>query len=85
MLEPLRLRTAVPVALVPLALPAQAAAHAPGATIALDYQARAGPSARAAGRPRPRPRRGQRPSGARRPRRAPDFDEFVRVRRPLLR
>ncbi len=38
MVEPLRLRTAVPVALVALALPAQAAAHGRGATIALDYR-----------------------------------------------
>jgi len=38
MLEPLRLRAALPVALVALALPAQAAAHGRGATIALDYR-----------------------------------------------
>jgi hypothetical protein len=47
MLEPLRLRTAVPVALVALALPAQAAAHGRGATIALDYRLALDPSARA--------------------------------------
>jgi hypothetical protein len=46
MLEPLRLRTAVPVALVALALPAQAAAHGRGATIALDYRLALDPSAR---------------------------------------
>jgi hypothetical protein len=47
MLEPLRLRTAVPVALVALALPAQAAAHGRGATIALDYRLALDPSVRA--------------------------------------
>jgi hypothetical protein len=46
MLEPLRLRTAVPVVLVALALPAQAAAHGRGATIALDYRLALDPSAR---------------------------------------
>jgi hypothetical protein len=46
MLEPLRLRAAVPVALVALALPAQAAAHGRGATIALDYRLALDPSAR---------------------------------------
>jgi hypothetical protein len=47
MLEPLRLRTAVPVALVALALPAQASAHGRGATIALDYRLALDTSARA--------------------------------------
>jgi hypothetical protein len=47
MLEPLRLRTALPVALVALALPAQAAAHGRGATIALDYRLALDPSAHA--------------------------------------
>ena len=46
MLEPLRLRTAVPVALVALALPAQAAAHGRGATIALDYRLALDPAVR---------------------------------------
>ena len=47
MLEPLRLRTAVPVVLAALALPAQAAAHGRGATIALDYRLALDPSVRA--------------------------------------
>jgi hypothetical protein len=47
MLEPFRLRTAIPVALVALALPAQAAAHGRGATIALDYRLALDPSVRA--------------------------------------
>jgi hypothetical protein len=47
MVEPLRLRAAVPVALVALALPAQAAAHGRGATIALDYRLALDQSARA--------------------------------------
>ena len=46
MLEPLRLRTVVPVALVVVALPAQAAAHGRGATIALDYRLALDPSVR---------------------------------------
>jgi len=37
-MRPFRLRTAIPAALVALVLPAQAAAHGRGATIALDYR-----------------------------------------------
>jgi hypothetical protein len=44
---PSRLRTVVPVALAALVLPAQAAAHGRGATIALDYRLALDPSTRA--------------------------------------
>ena len=43
---PFRLRTAIPVALTALVLPAQAAAHGRGATIALDYRLALDPSVR---------------------------------------
>jgi hypothetical protein len=44
---PVRLRTVVPVVLAALVLPAQAAAHGRGATIALDYRLALDPSVRA--------------------------------------
>jgi hypothetical protein len=47
MLEPRRLRIAAPVVLAALALPAQAAAHGRGATIALDYRLALDPSVHA--------------------------------------